>query len=381
MRDRTTTRDRVVRGRTAVLLGSALLAAAAVSGIVGCGNGGKGVTGGGGGGGAMATRLRGGGASFIYPAMSKWKSVYNEEKKAEIDYQSLGSGAGVQQMTARTLDFGCTDAPMKKEQLERAREEGGEVVHVPLVIGAVVAAYNLPGNEKPLNFSGEILAGIYLGKIKKWNDPALQAANQGVNLPDLDVVPVYRADASGTTNIFTEFLSKSSAEFKEKVGTSTAPTWPKGVGTGARDSVGVAGETGRNPGRICYVELDFAKKNNLKYGAVRNKAGKVVEPLPENVTAAAEAAMKVKPDKEPYSLNDLTWSLTDADGEKSYPIVGMTYAVFFKQQPPEKGRRLLDFIRWCVRDGQKLSTELNYAPLPEDLVKRIEAKFNEVELK
>lgn len=326
------------------------------------------------------SRLNGGGATFIQPIMEEWAHAYHQATGIEVDYQAKGSGNGIQQMTVRTLDFGCSDAPMKKAQLEEARAKGGEVLHIPLIMGAVVPVYNLPGVEKTLVFDGPTLADIYLGKVTKWNDPALQALNPGVALPDLPISPVYRAESSGTTNIFTEFLAKSSPEFKEKVGASTQPSWPKGVGTGERENAGVVGRVKNSPGTIGYVEIRFAKTNQVTYGAVKNRAGQAVLGTPESVTAAASVAIEIPQKDEPYSLHELTFSLTDAPGEQSYPISGMTYALIYKKQKAPLGRALKDFLSWCVHDGQKYAAQLDYAPLPETLVKRIEARLEQIEL-
>ena len=330
--------------------------------------------------GGGAKRLSGGGATFIDPIMQEWKQEYLSAKGVEIDYQAKGSGNGIQQMTEKTIDFGCSDAPMNKKQLEAAKEKGGDVIHIPLTMGPVVVAYNLPGVEKPLVFTGPVIADIYLGKIKKWNAKEIQELNKDVKLPDADIFPVYRAEASGTTNIFTEYLSKVTPEFKEKVGASTQPTWPKGVGGGERGNDGVANRVKNSPGAIGYVELRYAIKGGLQYAAVRNKAGKDVKPTPEGVTAAAAKAMGQPQTMEPYTLHELTFSLTNAEGDESYPISGISYGVLYKKQPAGTGKAVVDFLRWAVHDGQSFSKKLDYAPLPEELVKKIDARLNQVEL-
>ncbi|HEV3142868.1 MAG TPA: phosphate ABC transporter substrate-binding protein PstS [Gemmataceae bacterium] len=327
-----------------------------------------------------AKRLSGGGATFIDPLIQEWKQQYQSAKGVEIDYQAKGSGNGIQQMTEKTIDFGCSDAPMNKKQLEAAKEKGGDVVHIPLTMGPVVVAYNLPGVEKPLVLSGPVISDIYLGKIKKWNSKEIQDLNKDTKLPELEIFPLFRAEASGTTNIFTDYLSKVSPEFKEKVGSSTQPTWPKGVGGGERGNDGVANRIKNSAGAVGYVEVRYAKKGGLQYGAIRNKAGKDVMASPEGVTAAAAKAMEQPQTEEPYSLHELTFSLTNADGDDSYPICGISYCVLYKKQPAGTGKALVDFLRWAVHEGQGASKKLDYAPLPEELVKKIDARLNLVEV-
>lgn len=325
-------------------------------------------------------RLSGGGATFVQPLIDEWKQPLYQAKGIELDYQAKGSGNGIQQMTKKTIDFGCSDAPMKKAQLEEALKEGGEVIHIPLTMGPVVPAYHLPGVDKPLVFSGPVLADIYLGKIKKWNDEAIRKLNQDAKLPDMNILPVYRAEASGTTNIFTEYLSKVSPEFKSRVGASTQPKWPAGVGTGERENSGVAAAVKSNVGAIGYVEVRHAKKNGLQYGAVINKAGKPVLGSSETVTAAAASALHEKQTEEPYSLHELTYSITNATGENAYPISGLSYCVIYKKQPLQVGTTLKEFLDWAIHAGQTFAVGLDYAPLPEELVKQIEAKLQQIEL-
>lgn len=328
-------------------------------------------------GGSAAPRISAGGATFVDPIMQKWSGEYKRLKNVEIDYIKSGSGQGVQQMTARTLDFGCTDAPMKKEQVEAARAQGGEVVHVPLTMGAVAVVYNLPEATAPLKLTGQVVADIYHRKVTKWNDPAIAALNPGVPLPDKDIVPVYRAEASGTTNIFSEYLAKSSAAFKAEVGAGTEPKWPKG-GTGQKGNDGIAGFVKNNAGTIGYVEVVYAKKNGLQTAVVRNRKGQFVAPTPEAVTAAAQEAMKEKPTAEPYSLHELTYSLTDADGEQAYPISGLSYAVLFAKQPKDKGPVIVEFLKWAATDGQQFAGELEYAPLPAELQQKVKERLGQV---
>jgi phosphate transport system substrate-binding protein len=312
------------------------------------------------------TRLSGGGSSFIYPLMVKWASEYEKERGIKVDYSSTGSGNGIQQMTRKTIDFGCTDAPMTDPQLAQAMQTGGEVVHLPLIMGAVVPAYNLPGVSKPIQFTGPVIADIYLGKIKKWNDPALQDLNKDATLPDQDIAVVHRSDGSGSTFIWADYLAKVSPEWKEKVGVNTTLKWPCGVGQ--KGTEGVAAQISRSPGALGYVELIYALKNNIQYGAVKNRAGKFVLPSLESVTAAAQGALATIP-------ADLRYSLTDAEGEDAYPLAGTTWMVFYQKQPADKAAELVNFVRWATHEGQRYAKELQYAGLPTELVQRIEQKL------
>jgi phosphate ABC transporter phosphate-binding protein len=327
--------------------------------LFGCGGSG------GGSGNRMVDRLSGGGSSFVAPMMKKWASEYKKAKDIEIDYGSTGSGAGVTQMIEKRNDFGCTDAPMNDEQLDKARMAGGDVIHVPLVMGGVVPIYNLPEVEKQLKFTGPVLADIFLGKIKKWNDPALIKINEGVDLPDRAISVARRADASGTSYIFTDFLSKVSPEWQEKVGTSTEPKWP--VGAGGVKNPAVAALVSDTKGAIGYVELIYALENpKLKVGAVQNKAGEFVTASLETVTAAA-AGLKDVPD-------DLRFSMTNADGKESYPISGTVWMVLYTKQP-EKATALKDMIRWLTHEGQEFAKGLHYARLPQGMVDQIDKKL------
>jgi phosphate transport system substrate-binding protein len=300
--------------------------------------------------------------------MQKWSAEYKKAKNVEIDYVAKGSGYGITNVTAKTLNFGCSDAPMTAKEIEAAKAAGGEVLHIPVTIGAVAVMYNLP-DVKDLKLSGEVLANIYLGKVTKWNDPAIKALNPGATLPDMDIVPVARAEASGTTAIFTEFLSKSNADFAKKPGANKDPKWPIEL-LRKPGSDGVAGHVKATSGAIGYAELSYAKSNGIQAALMVNKAGKAVAPDAAGVTAAVAAAMKVKPEKAPYNLHPLAFSFTNADGEGSYPIVGASYAMLHLKQPKDKGPVLVEFIKWVVSDGQKYAKDLDYAPLPEDLTKK-----------
>lgn len=328
-------------------------------------------------------RVNGGGATFVDPIMQEWAAIYKQQKGIEIDYKKSGSGDGITQMTVGTLDFGCTDAPMNKERIQAAREERGEVVHIPITIGAVVIIYNVPGIDRQLILDGRTIAEIYLGHIKSWDDAAIAALNPDLKaqLPTLPIVPVYRAEASGTTSIFTEYLSKSSSTFAEKIGTSTSPKWPK-IGTGQQGNDGVAGFVSKrdNVGAIGYTEIYYAQKFNIPFARLLNKRGKAISPDQDGVvTAAADAALKITPAQEPYTLHELTYSLTDVDDDKAYPICGMSYAVLYKKQLAGKGQVIVDFLRWATTEGQQYGGDLGYAPLPEGLRDRIQKRLDQVE--
>jgi phosphate transport system substrate-binding protein len=321
-------------------------------------------------------RLSGGGATFVDPIMQKWSSEYKSAKGVEIDYSKSGSSDGIKQMTEMNLDFGCSDAPMKKDQVEAARKKGGDVVHIPLVMGGVAVIHNVPG-VRELKLSGPVIANIYLGKIKKWNDPTIAQLNPGANLPDLAIVPVYRAEGSGTSNIFTEYLSKVHPEFNQKIGASTSPKWPE-IGTGQKGSDGVANHVKDNTGAIGYVEVSYAKKNSIAVAAVQNRKGAFTLPEADAVTSAGAWALAQPQTKEPYSLHELTYSLTDADNETAYPICGISYAVVYQKLPAGKGPALVEFLKWATTDGQKYAVELHYAPLPADLSKKVVEKLGQV---
>ncbi|HWG42607.1 MAG TPA: phosphate ABC transporter substrate-binding protein PstS [Gemmataceae bacterium] len=320
----------------------------------GCGNGSR--------------KVSGSGSTFIKPIMDKWIQQYTKERGGlEINYQGTGSTAGIKQMTDQAVDFACTDAFLTQEQMNLAAKRG-QVVHIPLALGAIVPAYNLKDIDKPLNFSGEVLAAIFRGKIKKWNDPALRAINEGVALPDLDISVVHRTEGSGSTFIFTEYLSKVSPEWKEQVGANTSVKWP--VGTGEQGNPGVAGFLGNTPGSIGYIELYYAllKAKDIQFGAVKNKAGKFIRADLVSVRKAAENSLANIPD-------DLRFSLTDAEGVDSYPIAGATWAVLYTNPTDDTGKALVDFLIWAIHEGQKYNESMHYANVPEALVKRIDEKL------
>jgi phosphate transport system substrate-binding protein len=315
-------------------------------------------------------RLNGAGSSFVDPIMTKWASVYNKEKGVQVNYQSTGSGVGVQQMTKKTVDFGCTDAPMNDSQLEEARAAGGEVVHIPLVMGGVVPAYNLPEVKEPIKFTGQVLADIYLGKITKWNDPALAKLNEGLTLPDRKILVIYRSEASGTTYIWVDFLSQTSKDWP--LGVKTLVEWPKGVGEGAKGSEGLTGTLGKTVGTIGYVEVLYALKNKIQHGMVQNQEKEFVEASLESVTAAAK-------NSESKITDDLRYSLVNAPGKGSYPIAGTTWAVLYAKQPEGTGEELVKFLQWVTHDGQELCAALQYARLPSTLVERIDKKLSAIQ--
>ena len=308
-------------------------------------------------------QLTGAGATFPAPVYQAWFDDYNKgvAKGVQINYQAVGSGGGINQFTAKTVDFGATDAPMSADELAKAPD----AQHIPTVIGAITVGYNVSGLSKPLQLDGPTIANIYLGTIKKWNDPAIAGLNSGANLPNADIVVVYRSDSSGTTFNFTDYLTKVSDDWKTKVGTNKAPNWP--VGQGGKGNDGVTNVVKQTPNAIGYIELQYARANNVTFADVKNKAGKFVTPSSESASAAA-AGVTI-PD-------DYRTSITNADGEKAYPITALTYLLVFKttgkcaQQQP-----LVDFLWWASHDSsaQKTVTDLFYAPLPSQLLPKVEA--------
>ena len=302
--------------------------------------------------------LNGAGATFPYPIYSKWFDLYTQvDPSVRFNYQSIGSGGGIKQITEQTVDFGASDGPLSDEQLQAAP---GHLLHFPTVMGAVVITYNVEGLKTGLQLTPQVIADIYLGKITKWNDPALAALNPGVALPAKDMVVAHRADGSGTTYIFTRFLSEISPEWKEKVGNSTSVNWP--VGLGGKGNEGVSGIVKQTPDSIGYVELIYALSNHLPFADVKNQAGNFVKPSLESVTAAAAGYASRMP-------ADFRVVITNAPGKDAYPISGMTWLlVYQKQKSPEKGKKLVEFIDWMLHKGQTYTTSLDYAPLPEAVV-------------
>lgn len=323
----------------------------------------------GGSGGAGGTvSLQGAGATFPNPLYQKWLSEYGKlHPNVRIDYQSIGSGGGIKQLKDQTVDFGASDSPMKDEDLKSAP---GEILHIPTVLGAVVITYNLASLSTPLRFSPDVVADIFLGKVTKWNDPRIAADNPGVSLPAANITVVHRSDGSGTSAVFTDYLSKVSAEWKDKVGAGTSPSWPTGIG--GKGNEGVTGQVKNTPNTLGYVELAYAVQNKLPVGHIKNASGNFVEPSIDSVTAAAAGSAANTPD-------DLRVSITNASGPQAYSIASYTYILVYKnQRDAGKGKTLVDFLWWAIHDGEAYAKDLLYAPLPSDIVTRAEAKINSI---
>jgi phosphate transport system substrate-binding protein len=309
--------------------------------------------------------INGAGATFPYPIYSKWFDEYAKvDPSVRFNYQSIGSGGGQKQIIAQTVDFGASDGPMSDDNLKSAP---GKLLHIPTVAGAVVMTYNLPGNPA-LKLDGETIAGIYLGTIKKWNDPKIAALNAGVSLPDQEIVVVHRSDGSGTTFIFTDYLSKVSADWKTKVGNNTSVNWPTGLG--GKGNEGVSGQVKQTPGAIGYVELIYAIQNKMPYAELKNADGAFVKASLDSVTAAMATAQI--PD-------DFRFSMTNAPGKDSYPIAGATWLLVYEQQKDAaKGKKLVDFLKWSQTKGEEMAKQLDYAPLPESLRERVLKRIDEI---
>ncbi|MFZ0277553.1 MAG: phosphate ABC transporter substrate-binding protein PstS [Candidatus Sulfotelmatobacter sp.] len=317
------------------------------------------------------TTLNGAGATFPNPIYSKWFSEYHKlHPEIEVNYQSIGSGGGIRQVTEGTVDFGASDMPMTDGQLAEAETKlKTSVLNIPSVLGAVVPAYNIPGVSGDVKFTPDALAGIFLGRITKWNDKAITSVNPGVNFPDKDIIVVHRSDGSGTTFIWTDYLSKVSAEWKSEVGSNTSVKWP--VGLGGKGNEGVAGLIRQMQGGIGYVELIYALQNNIPYGSVRNAAGNFLKASLEGVTAAAASAPKMPA--------DFRVSITDAPGKDAYPISSFTWLLIPQQsKDAAKGKILADFLNWMATDGQKMTSALSYAPLPESVVQKEKEAIKQV---
>ncbi len=306
-----------------------------------------------------AQQISGAGATFPFPIYSKWFSEYNKlHPDVQINYQSLGSGAGIRQLTARTVFFGASDGPMTDEQL---RSAPAPILHFPTVLGGVVPVYNVQGVSGDLKFTGALLADIYLGKVTKWNDPAIRKINPGVSLPGDDITVVHRSDGSGTSYIFCDYLAKVSPEWKKRVGVATSVNWP--VGLGGKGNEGVSGLVKQSPGAIGYVELIYALQNKIPYGSVQNAAGNFVRASTDSVTAAAAAVASEMP-------SDFRVSITNARGPSAYPISSFTWLLFYENpKDTPSAKTMVDFMKWALTDGQKYCSELGYAPLPANVVK------------
>jgi phosphate transport system substrate-binding protein len=305
-------------------------------------------------------KLNGAGATFPNVIYSKWFDVYHGKTGIEFNYQSIGSGGGIKQIIEGTVDFGASDAPMSDEQLAQAKEkQGTNIVHIPTVLGAVVVTYNLPAAGTDLKLNPDVLGGIFLGTITKWNDPKIAAINAGKTLPDQAIIVAHRSDGSGTTNIFTDYLTKVSKEWSDKVGKGTSVNWPAGLG--GKGNEGVAGLVKQSDGSIGYVELAYAVKNNLPYARLQNQTGKFIEPTLDAVTEAAAGASKNMPE-------DFRVSITNAPGEGAYPISGFTWLLIYQSsKDPKKGSAIKDFLGWAMKEGQSYAKDLYYAPLPKQV--------------
>lgn len=314
------------------------------------------------------TTLNGAGATFPYPMYSKWFSEYHKaHPEIEINYQSIGSGGGIRQVLAGTVDFGASDGPMTDEQLSQYKN--GKLFHIPTVLGAVVPAYNVPGVSGELKFTPEALAGIFLGKITTWNDPAIQKENPGVKLPSDAIIVLHRSDGSGTTYIFTDYLSKVSSDWASGPGKNTSVKWP--VGLGGKGNEGVAGMIRQMKGGIGYIELIYAVQNNIPYGIVRNAAGNYIKASLASVTAAAASVPKMPP--------DFRVSITNAPGKDAYPISSFTWLLIPAQsKDAAKGKILNGFLNWMLDDGEKMTADLTYAPLPDSVIAKVRETVKQV---
>lgn len=312
--------------------------------------------------------INGAGATFPYPLYSKWFFEYsNANPGVRFNYQSIGSGGGIKQITAGTVDFGATDAPMTEEEMGKLP---GPILHIPTAIGAVVVVYNLEGVEGGLKLTPDLLAGIYLGKITRWNDPKIAELNKTMTLPNADIVVSHRSDGSGTTDIFTNYLTTVNQEWRAKVGRGKSVNWP--VGLGGKGNEGVAGVVKQTPGAIGYVELAYAKQNKMKVASLRNREGNFVAPTLEATSAAAAGVAKTMPD-------DFRVSLVDAPGKDSWPIAGLTWILVYKEQKDEaRGKAMVQFLKWAVKEGQKMEAALDYAALPKAVAEKVDKALRQV---
>jgi phosphate transport system substrate-binding protein len=313
---------------------------------------------------AGAVTLNGAGATFPYPLYSKWVSEYQRRApNVLINYQSIGSGGGIRQVTERTVDFGASDAPLTDAQLAKTPT----LVHIPTTLGAVVVTYNLPHAPPDVDLSPDLVAGIFLGEIKQWNDARLAALNPSVTLPATPIAVVHRSDGSGTTAVFTDYLSKVNATWRARVGKGTSVSWP--VGIGAKGNEGVTGQVKTTPGAVGYVELAYALENGLPTARIRNSSGKFIKPSIEGITAAAASVARRMPD-------DLRMSIVDPPGASAYPIASFTYILVYRDMPDRsRAEPLTRFLWWALHDGQKYAAPLHYAPLPSAVVASVEAKL------
>lgn len=307
--------------------------------------------------------LTGAGATFPYPLYSRWFSDYANETGVRINYQSIGSGGGIRQVSEGTVDFGASDAPMSDEELARAR--AGRILHMPTVGGAVVVTYNLPELAQSLRLDGPTLARVFLGEIRRWNDPAIAALNEGVQLPSSDLIVVHRSDGSGTTYVFTDYLTSASPQWAAGPGRGKEVRWP--VGLGAKGNEGVAGQVKQTPGAIGYVELAYASQNRLPAAHIRNSSGNFVAPTVESITAAIEGAMSQLGADTDYRI-----SVVNPPGADAYPISSLTWLLVYEQQADSaRGRKLVEFLRWAYTTGEDRAAALEYAPLPQQMRDRL----------
>ena len=316
---------------------------------------------------AQSTDLTGAGSSFAFPIYSKWAAMYAEKTGAKVNYQSIGSSGGIRQLSDQIVDFGATDGPMTNEQLAKAK--GGLILHFPTVLGGVSVTYNLPGVTQPLKLTGDVVANMFMGKITKWNDPLIASLNPRVRLPNMDVIVVHRADGSGTTFIFSDYLASVSRAWMTTVGRGSSLSWP--VGLGAKGSEGVAGQVKQTPGAVGYVELSYAKQNKLPSALIRNAAGVWIAPTLESVTAAAAAAAKSLPKNSDYRI-----SIVNAAGKDAYPISSFTWILIYEHaSDPAKQRALLNFLSWGYKNGESVAASLDYAPLPPAMVRQLNTRL------
>jgi len=319
----------------------------------------------------LAQDLTGAGATFPDPIYKKWFSDYASKTGVKINYQSIGSGGGIKQFTEQTVDFGASDAPMSDDEMSKLKSPA---LHIPTVLGAVVITYNLPELAKPLNLSGDVIAGIFLGKITKWSAPEIAALNKGVALPNKDILVVHRSEASGTTYVFTDYLAAVSQAWKAGPAKGKEVQWP--VGLGGKGNEGVTGMVKQTPGSLAYVELAYARQNKLPYAAVKNATGDLVLPSIESITAAgAGVAAKLSP------TSDLRVSLVNPPGKGAYPISAWTFILIYQNQTdPAKGKKLIDFLKWALHDGQASAPSLDYAPLPKNIVAMLDKRLTTVKM-
>lgn len=321
---------------------------------------------------AAAQDLTGAGATFPDPIYKKWFSDYAAKTHVTVNYQPIGSGGGIKQLQEQTVDFGASDAPANDAEL--AGMKGGPVFHIPTVMGSVVITYNLPEVAKPLNLTGAVIADIFMGKVTKWNAPAIANLNKGVALPNKDILVVHRTDGSGTTYIFSDFLSNVSPTWKTGPGTGKELQWP--VGLGGKGNDGVTGQVKQTPGAIGYVELAYARQNKLPFAAVQNKQGEFVLPSIESTTAAGAGVASGLP-----ATTDFRLSLVNAPGKGAYPISSMTFILLYQtQKDAAKGKKLVDFLKWALHDGQASAAGLDYAPLPKNVVTMLDKRLASVKM-